>query len=163
MGTLKRSGKDRGEEIQEISLDILLAHKDDIMTKLKNEYKTFLARKLEIESELVEVEKHELFLREQDIIAKKLELERVNEINKSHQSRFSEQLAILETKLEEHRLLHQQNEMKMQEEIDEMNKELDEVKSTLKKKIEELGSSDSDEDDNMTYDVNYKEQSSLSN
>ena len=76
--TLKRSGKDRGEEIQEISLDILLAHKDDIMTKvwnekkyqplivfcqLKNEYKTFLSRKLEIESELVEVEKHELFLR----------------------------------------------------------------------------------------------------
>ena len=76
--TLKRSGKDRGEEIQEISLDILLAHKDDVMTKvgiekkiwtidcfyqLKNEYKTFLARKIEIESELVEVEKHELFLR----------------------------------------------------------------------------------------------------
>ena len=35
--TLKRSGKDRGEEIQEISLDILLAHKDDIMTKVWNE------------------------------------------------------------------------------------------------------------------------------
>ena len=32
--TLKRSGKDRGEEIQEISLDILLAHKDDVMTKV---------------------------------------------------------------------------------------------------------------------------------
>ena len=78
--TLKRSGKDRGEEIQEISLDILLAHKDDVMTKvehwiiltdfsiqsflqLKNEYKTFLSRKLEIESELAEVEKHEIFLR----------------------------------------------------------------------------------------------------
>ena len=120
----------------------------------------------------------DILYREQDINAKKLELERVNEINKSHQSRvkhdvtlwffyiifqFSEQLAILETKLEEHRLLHQQNEMKMQEEIDEMNKELDEVKSTLKKKIEELGSSDSDEDDNMTNDVNDKEQSSLSN
>lgn len=51
----------------------------------------------------------------------------------------------------------------MQEEIDEMNKELDDVKSTLKKKIEELGSSDSDEDDNMKNDVNDKEQSSLSN
>ena len=34
--TLKRSGKDRGEEIQEISLDILLAHKDDVMTKVEN-------------------------------------------------------------------------------------------------------------------------------
>ena len=34
-----------------------------VFCQLKNEYKTFLARKLEIESELVEVEKHELFLR----------------------------------------------------------------------------------------------------
>lgn len=37
--TLKRSGKDRGEEIQEISLDILLAHKDDVMTKVGIEEK----------------------------------------------------------------------------------------------------------------------------
>ena len=37
--TLKRSGKDRGEEIQEISLDILLAHKDDAMTKVGIEEK----------------------------------------------------------------------------------------------------------------------------
>ena len=37
--TLKRSGKDRGEEIQEISLDILLAHKDDVMTKVETEKK----------------------------------------------------------------------------------------------------------------------------
>ena len=107
-----------------------------------------------------------------------MELERVNEINKSHQSRvrheiffgflhiticqFSEQLAILETKLEEHRLIHKQNEMKMQEEIDEMNKELDDVKATLKKKIEELGSSDSDEDDESKNDVDDEEQSSRS-
>ena len=75
--------------------------------------------------------------------------------------KFSEQLAILETKLEEHRLLHEQNEMKMQEEIDEMNKELNDVKSTLKKKIEELGSSDSDEDDEMKN--NDRAHSSLSN
>ena len=37
--TLKRSGKDRGEEIQDISLDILLAHKDDVMTKVETENK----------------------------------------------------------------------------------------------------------------------------
>ena len=53
--------------------------------------------------------------------------------------------------------------MKMQEEIDEMNKELNDVKTTLKKKIEELGTSDSDEDDEMKNDVDDKEQSSLSN
>ena len=52
--------------------------------------------------------------------------------------------------------------MKMQEEIDEMNKELDDVKATLKKKIEELGSSDSDEDDESKNDVDDEEQSSRS-
>ena len=51
----------------------------------------------------------------------------------------------------------------MQEEIDDLNKELDDVKATLKKKIEELGSSDSDEDDEVKNDVDDKEQSSLSN
>ena len=51
----------------------------------------------------------------------------------------------------------------MQEEIDEMNKELNDVKTTLKKKIEELGSSDSDEDDEVKNNVDDKEQSSLSN
>ena len=51
----------------------------------------------------------------------------------------------------------------MQEEIDEMNKDLNDVKSTLKKKIEELGSSDSDEDDEVKNNVDDKEQSSLSN
>ena len=50
----------------------------------------------------------------------------------------------------------------MQEEIDEMNKDLNDVKSTLKKKIEELGSSDSDEDDEVKNNVDDKEQSSLS-
>ena len=52
--------------------------------------------------------------------------------------------------------------MKMQEEIDDMNKELDDVKATLKKKIEELGSSDSDEDDETKNDVDDEEQSSRS-
>ena len=90
--TLKRSRtKDRDEDLQEISLDILLAHKDDVICKvlynqfafsittlfefqifcfyvnvlfqLKNEYKSFLSRKLDIEKELAEVEKHEIFLR----------------------------------------------------------------------------------------------------
>ena len=75
----RKSGKKEGEEINEISLDILLAHKEDVlskvkllfpwkllfftMLKIKNEYKTFLERKLDIEKELVEVEKHEIFLR----------------------------------------------------------------------------------------------------
>ena len=90
--TLNRSRtKDRDEDLQEISLDILLAHKDDVICKvlynqfafsittlfefqifyfyvnvlfqLKNEYKSFLSRKLDIEKELAEVEKHEIFLR----------------------------------------------------------------------------------------------------
>ena len=59
----KGSPKDKGDEFQELSLDILLAHKEDVNTKLKNEYKSFITRKLEIEKDLVEVEKHEILLR----------------------------------------------------------------------------------------------------
>ena len=62
----------------------------------------------------------------------------------------------METKLEEHRLIHKQNEMKMQEEIDEMNKELGEVKTTLKKKIEELGDSDSDDEEHSSNSIDGK-------
>ena len=73
-----RSGaREREEEIQAVSLDIVLANKEDIITKvapsllfplyiyfqLKNEYKSFLARKLEIERDLVEVESREVALR----------------------------------------------------------------------------------------------------
>ena len=76
-----RSGKEKEDEAEELSLDILLAHKEDIITKvgilhypnytyiiyrifqLKNEYKTFLIRKMAIEKDLVLVEKQELELR----------------------------------------------------------------------------------------------------
>ena len=46
--------------------------------------------------------------------------------------------------------------MKMQEEIDEMNKELGEVKTTLKKKIEELGDSDSDDEEHSSNSIDGK-------
>ena len=77
-----RAGKEKEDEAEELSLDILLAHKEDIITKvgilhylnytniiiycifqLKNEYKTFLIRKMAIEKDLVLVEKQELELR----------------------------------------------------------------------------------------------------
>ena len=85
--TMKRifgrsGGKEREEEIQAVSLDIVLANKEDIITKvapavlppcssvskyiyfqLKNEYKSFLSRKVEIERDLVEVESQEVELR----------------------------------------------------------------------------------------------------
>ena len=51
----------------------------------------------------------------------------------------------------------------MQEDIDEMNRELGDVKTTLKKKIEELASSDSDEDDEMKNYNDDQEQSSCTN
>ena len=44
----------------------------------------------------------------------------------------------------------------MQEEIDEMNKELGEVKTTLKKKIEELGDSDSDDEEQSSNSIDGK-------
>ena len=50
----------------------------------------------------------------------------------------------------------------MQEEIDEMSKELDDVKVTLNKKIKELGSSDSVEDDKIKNDVGDEDNSSCS-
>ena len=52
----------------------------------------------------------------------------------------------------------------MQEEIDEMSKELDDVKATLNKKIKELGSSDSDsvEDDERNNDVSDEDLTSCS-
>ena len=78
----RSGGKEREEEIQAVSLDIVLANKEDIITKvapavlppcssvskyiyfqLKNEYKSFLSRKVEIERDLVEVESQEVELR----------------------------------------------------------------------------------------------------
>ena len=74
-------GKGKEEEIQDVSLDIVLANKEDILAKvaltsrpprvsfskyifqLKNEYKSFLTRKVEIERDLVEVESQEVELR----------------------------------------------------------------------------------------------------
>ena len=71
-------GKEKEEEIPDVSLDIVLANKEDIITKvvlpvfpsltryifqLKNEYKSFLTRKVEIERDLVEVESQEVELR----------------------------------------------------------------------------------------------------
>ena len=52
----------------------------------------------------------------------------------------------------------------MQEEIDEMSKELDDVKATLNKKIKDLGTPDSDsvEDDERKNDVSDEDHSSCS-
>ena len=55
-------------------------------------------------------------------------------------------MLILETKLEEHKAIHKQNEDNMDLEIKKMNQELDEVKALLNKKIEELGEDELSQD-----------------
>ena len=76
--------------------------------------------------------------REQEIREKKIELERTNEISSLNQAKVSEQLLILEKKLEEHKLIHKQNEEKMMKEINEMTSDLGEVKQILDQKIQDL-------------------------
>ena len=50
-----------------------------------------------------------------------------------------EQLKILKTKLEEHKMIHKQNEMKMEEELNAMVAEMEEVKTSMNKRIEKFG------------------------
>ena len=85
-------------------------------------------------------------IREQEIREKKIELYRTNEINTLNQAKVSEQLQILEKKLEEHKLIHQQNEDKMMKEINEMTSDLGEVKQVLDRKIQDLDEESFQED-----------------
>ena len=53
-----KSGQD-----QDVTIDIVLAHKEDVLTKLENEEKRFEEKKQAIQRSLVEVEKQEVALR----------------------------------------------------------------------------------------------------
>eukprot|EP00092_Neocalanus_flemingeri_P094535 GFUD01120224.1.p1 GENE.GFUD01120224.1~~GFUD01120224.1.p1 ORF type:complete len:214 (+),score=72.69 GFUD01120224.1:3-644(+) len=124
---------------QDTTLDVVIGHKEDVLTKLENEEKRFEQKKHAIQRSLVEVEKQEVVLREQEIRQQKGELNKVNETNKGHQAKVVEQLKILQTKLEEHKMIHKQNEMKMEEEMDAMIEDMEKVKKTLKIRIDEFG------------------------
>lgn len=116
---------------QEVNLDIVLARKEDTFARLNNEERSFEARRQAIQRSLVDIEKHEIMLREQEINEKKEEFNQISSKNKSHQEKVKEQLKILETKLEEHKMIHRQNEDKLQIEIDELSMALKEVQKSL--------------------------------
>merc|ERR1712128_395704 len=103
----------------------------DVLTQLENEEQRFEEKKEGIQRSLVEAEKQEVVLRQHDINKKKEDLEKINEVNKSHQAKVIEQLKILKTKLEEHKMIHKQNEIKMEEEVDAMIEDMEKVKTSL--------------------------------
>merc|ERR1711915_795114 len=99
----------------------------------------FEERKQSIQRSLVEAEKQEVMLREIEINQKKEELDKTNSVNKSNQEKVLEQLKILKTKLEEHKMIHKQNEIKMEEEMQEMIEDMEKVKASLNIRIEQFG------------------------
>jgi len=129
-----KSGQD-----QDITLDVVIAHKMDVLTQLENEERRFEEKKQGIQRSLVEAEKQEVFLRQQEINKKREEAEKVNEVNRSNQAKVLEQLKILKTKLEEHKMIHKQNEIKMEEEMQEMIEDMEKVKASLNIRIEQFG------------------------
>merc|ERR1719369_1598478 len=111
----------------------------DVLTKLEQEEKQFEERKKVIQRSLVEVEKKEVVLRERELNQKKEELEKINESNKINQAKVLEQLKILRTKLEEHKMIHKQNQIKMEEEMQEMREDMEKVRASLNIRIEQFG------------------------
>merc|ERR1712025_1174985 len=132
-------GRKEKQGEQEVSLHIVLARKEDTFTRLQNEEKSFEARRQAIQRSLVEIEKQEIILREQEINEKKEEFDKIATKNKSHQEKVQEQIKILENKLEEHKLIHRQNEDKLQLEIDEMFMALKEVQKSLEARKSAFG------------------------
>ena len=53
-----KSGKD-----QDITIDVVVAHKEDVLTQLENEEKRFELKKQTFQQSLVEAEKQEVVLR----------------------------------------------------------------------------------------------------
>ena len=58
-----RQGKVKSGQDQDITIDVVVAHKEDVLTKLENEEKRFELKKQAIQRSLVEVEKQEVALR----------------------------------------------------------------------------------------------------
>ena len=58
-----KQNKLKTEQDQDITLDIVLAHKMDVLTKLENEEKRFEEKKMTIQRSLIEVEKQEVAFR----------------------------------------------------------------------------------------------------
>merc|ERR1719347_1122307 len=138
-GPGRRAGRVKSGQDQDITLDVVIAHKMDVLTQLENEEKRFEEKKQGIQRSLVEAEKQEVLLRQQEISKKREELEKVNEVNRGNQAKVLEQLKILKTKLEEHKMIHKQNEMKMEEEMEEMVEDMEKVKKSLNSRIEQFG------------------------
>ena len=62
----------RGRE-KDVTLDVVILHKEEVLSKLEVEEKSFAAKKESIHRNLVEIEKHEIVLREKQIIERKEE------------------------------------------------------------------------------------------
>ena len=48
---------------KEVTLDVVVVHKEELLSKLEMEEKSFAAKKESIQRNLVEIEKHEIVLR----------------------------------------------------------------------------------------------------
>merc|ERR1712142_143666 len=134
-----RAGRVKSGQDQDITLDVVIAHKMDVLTQLENEEKRFEEKKQGIQRSLVEAEKQEVLLRQQEINQKRDELEKLNEVNRGNQAKVLEQLKILKTKLEEHKMIHKQNEAKMEEELNAMVEDMEKVREVMNKRIEQFG------------------------
>ena len=62
-GPGRRAGRVKSGQDQDITLDVVIAHKMDVLTQLENEEKRFEEKKQGIQRSLVEAEKQEVLFR----------------------------------------------------------------------------------------------------
>jgi len=107
--------------------------------KLEDEEKEFLLKKREYERKMIDMEKQEVFRREQEIEEKNTEFQELKRKNKLVQEKVEDQIKTLQMKLKEMKTEHQMSEDSTQTEIDSLNDTLGEVQISLKERMDAFG------------------------
>lgn len=141
---MKRIFGKREKAKEDVTVETLVVQKEEILAQLQEEEKRYVGARFQtarksIHQSIAAVEKQEVTLRESQLSERRAEYEKITRENSEQQEKLQEQIRMMQMKLDEQRSLNIQNEQRMVSEIEDMNRQVEELKETLAKRIQEFG------------------------
>jgi len=124
---------------EDVTVEMLVTQKEEILSQLQDEEKRYQTTRQTYHQSIAVVEKQEVSLRETQLRERKTEFEKITRENSDQQERLQEQIRLMQMKLDEQKSLHIQIEQRMVNEIEEMSRQVEELKDTLAKRIQQFG------------------------
>jgi len=129
--------REKGKE--DLSVDTVVAQKENLVEQLSREERKFEESRSTINRSIAVIERQELSLREEALAERRRQLELEKQANQDSEAKLQEQIKNLQMKLEEQRSFHNQMETGLEAEIRRMVLQVNELRESLNRRIQQFG------------------------